>query len=71
MTENSPKSAEELAADIRATRRRLAATIETLTARTDVRTRARARMTFERRLRTVRETGGRIRARLRRGGHGT
>ena len=69
MTENSPKSAEELAADIRATRRRLAATIETLTARTDVRTRA--RMAFKRRLRTIRESGGRIRARMRRGGHGT
>ncbi|HWG26167.1 DUF3618 domain-containing protein [Actinospica sp.] len=40
MSDNSSTSAGELAADVRATRKRLAATIDALTARTDLRGRA-------------------------------
>jgi hypothetical protein len=69
MSENPSKSVEERAADVRATRTRLAATIEALTGRTDVRGRARAAL--ERRLRALRATGHRIRVRLHLGGHRT
>ena len=62
MTEKAP---EELAAEIQATRERLTATIDALTARADVRTRA--RLAINRRLRALGERSSRIRARMRRG----
>lgn len=57
------ESAEQLAAEIRATRRSLAATVEALAARTDVSSRARAEL--ERRRRRLREAIDRMRVRAR------